>query len=71
MDTGHPICYSNLCARGWNDSEGSVRVLTMPQLLGILARGLGSKLRMVCLLLAYAKSSFLAFLVSGTGEADG
>ena len=48
-----------------------MRVLTMPQLLGILARGLGSKLRMVCLLLAYAKSSFLAFLVSGTGEADG
>jgi hypothetical protein len=38
-----PIHYSNPCARGWEDSEGSVRVLTTPQLMGILATRIGEQ----------------------------
>ena len=40
MNTGHPIHSSNPCARGWEDS---VRVLTTPQLMGILATRIGEQ----------------------------
>ena len=50
MDTGHPThpLFKSM-KRGWEDSEGSVRVLTTPQLMGILATRIGGKLRIVCL----------------------
>ena len=38
-----PIHSSNPCARGWEDSEGSVRVLTTPQLMGIVATRIGGQ----------------------------
>jgi len=68
MDTGHPThpLFKSM-KRGWEDSAGSVRVLTTPQLMGILAKRIGGKLRIVCLLLVHTKSYFLAFLASVAG----
>lgn len=60
MDTAHPThpLFKSM-KRGWEDSSGEVRVLTTPQLMGILATRIGGKLRIVCLLLVHAKSYFL------------
>ena len=44
MDTGHPThpLFTSM-KRGWEDSSGEVRVLTTPQLMGILATRIGEQ----------------------------
>ena len=72
MNTGHPThpLFKSV-KRGWEDSAGSVRVLTTLQLMGLLATRIGGQARGVSPFSSSMKSgSFLAFLASVAGEAD-
>ena len=65
MDTGHPThpLFKSM-KRGWEDSSGEVRVLTTPQLMGILATRIGGKLRIVCLYERSVRPAYAMYTLS-------